>query len=539
MTLFAAQRQVMLHPDLVMAFARYTGDHSSLHTDPDFGRRSMFGSTVVHGLLPVALLPLLLPHRSAHSDLRITRIRGRFLSPLVPGDHILLRVEEEATTGPGLRLAFEVRKGEHGPAVTRGVIELAPGERSSILSSTSAGSLVPDLQEAEEHFDQLRTGTTRTLPFHWDPSTHAAYRDLLQAAAGTEPAEHHWAEMAQLAGLSTLVGMVMPGRTATFQEFELQWEPGVSGAADALHSTLTHLSSATRTLAQEVTYTANGRTLAQGKVHATVARPPFSPPTMEEITRQSLRPLLQGQVALITGAARGLGATTAQLFAAHGARVVVNYRASKEQAEAVVAAIRDAGGEAMAVQADVTDHDAVQRLVAEVIEAWGTVHVLVNNAVANYRPVAFQELTWAQVQDDIDVIVKGAFHTSQAVLPAFLAQGGGRIVNISSVAAETPPMHQAKYVLAKSALNGLTRALAVEFADRQVAVNLVVPSFAETDLTRGFNAVALGKLKAGSPLKRLATPLEIAEAVLFLASSRSGFTTGQKLMVTGGLPPFL
>jgi 3-oxoacyl-[acyl-carrier protein] reductase len=119
-----------------------------------------------------------------------------------------------------------------------------------------------------------------------------------------------------------------------------------------------------------------------------------------------------------------------------------------------------------------------------------------------------------------------------------IAQGGGKIVNLSTVAVETPPRDQFKYVVAKSALTGITRSLAVELAEHNIQVNQVVPSMVETDLTRGVSSLALSKLKAASPMKRLATATEVSEAIVHLASRRSDHTTGQKYFVTGGLPPF-
>ncbi len=153
--------------------------------------------------------------------------------------------------------------------------------------------------------------------------------------------------------------------------------------------------------------------------------------------------------------------------------------------------------------------------------------------------MSFLETPWSKVQEDIDVMVKGAFLLMQGVLPLFIEQGGGKVVNVSTLATEVPPAMHSKYVIAKSALVGLTRAVAVEYAAQNVQVNLVAPSLIETDFTRGFSSVELARMKSTSPMKRLATPQDVADAIVFLASPRSAYTTGQQLMVTGGLAPFL
>jgi 3-oxoacyl-[acyl-carrier protein] reductase len=422
------------------------------------------------------------------------------------------------------------------------ISELQAGELSGTL-------LVDHLQEQDHRFEAVKQGDVASFDLRWGGDQLRAYEDLLRLAAqdakeplptdllrGRDPGA-----FAMLATLSTLVGMVMPGRSATFQEFSLTMDgPLQEAPAQAtLRSTVSFRSSTINTFSQEVVIGSGSETYAHGKVTVLVAKTPFVPPTIQELAEGHQDMGLRNKVVLITGGSRGLGATTAKLFAVHGARVVINYRSSSAEAEELVAEIEAYGGEALAVQADVSSAAEVQRMVKEAVTHFGTIDVLVNGAASNFFPIPFLETTWDRIQDDLDVIVKGAFQVSQAVIPEFLRKGGGRIINISTIAVETPPPFQTKYVVAKSALNGLTRALAAEYAGQNILVNMVVPSLVETDFTSGFNQVALGKLKAASPLKRLAQAQEVADAIVFLASSRSSFTTGQKLMVTGGLPPLL
>ncbi|MEO7081991.1 MAG: glucose 1-dehydrogenase [Flavobacteriales bacterium] len=545
-----AEMSFLVDEELIKAFVRLSGDRSSLHTDPDYGRQSRYNSTVIHGMLPVVLLPFLLHRLVPTVPLLIKRAQARFIKPILPGARVTIRCDVEHNEGHDKRIFFTVVTGEDGSPATKGslVLDNAAGVTPFAAGTHSTGVILGELAEQEMYFGDLVKGQTCELPFQWGADQLRAYVDLL-AIAGKEhssPVSEELlstcnAEMfAQVAALSTLVGMAMPGRSATFQEFMLEsTAPSQQGpAVGQLLSTLTHLSAPTNTITQQVEFHLGETLSAQGKVSVRIADASFTTLSMEELSQKSRGHGLQDKVVLITGSSRGLGATTAKLFAVHGARVVINYRSSEEQARAIVEEIQAFGGQGLAIRADVTSEADVEQMVKEVISHWGTVDILVNNAAGNFHPAPFRDTPWSKVQEDLDVIVKGAYLVSQAVLPEFLRKGSGSIINVSSIAAEVPPPGQVKYVVAKAALNGLSRSLAVEFAEKNIRVNVVVPSFMKTDFTSGFDRVAIGKLKATSPMKRLAEPHEIAESILFLASDRSGYITGQKIMVTGGLPPF-
>ncbi|MGB3525240.1 MAG: SDR family oxidoreductase [Flavobacteriales bacterium] len=539
-----------VNEEMIKAFVHFSGDRSSLHTDHAYGQRSRYNSTVIHGMLPVVLLPLVLHRHFPSGHILIRRAHARFIRPITPGSRTTIRSTVEVDENQNIQAFFTVFTGDEGSPATKGSLVLEKTASSNaFVTRGEPNSVIPGkLTEQQLHFEDLVKGQTCELPFIWDGEQMRAYVDLLKMAGREYPAQAHAevlsrcnAEMfAQLAALSTLVGMAMPGRSATFQEFTLEsniinQDGPLSGQ---LHSMLTHLSPPTNTITQQVEFHLGKTVSAQGKVSVRVADAPFRSLSMEELSEKSRSGGLQGKVVLITGSSRGLGATTAKVFTLHGARVVINYRSSEEQALKLVEEIQTFGGEAVAIRADVTSEQDVDRMVKEVIALWGTVDVLVNNAAGNFHPASFRETPWSKVQEDLDVIVKGAYLVSQAVIPEFLRKGSGNIINVSSIAAETPPPGQVKYVVAKAALNGLSRSLAVEFADQNIRVNMVVPSFMKTDFTSGFDRVAMGKLKAISPMKRLAEPHEIAESILFLASEKSGYITGQKIMVTGGLPPF-
>lgn len=545
-----SEMSFLVDEELIKSFVRFSGDRSSLHTDHAYGRRSRYNSTVIHGMLPLVLLPLLLQRLFPSESLLIKRAQARFIKPIMPGSKVTLNCSVEGETDEDLRLFFTVSTGDDSSPATKGSLMLSKGAAIPSFAPGDADNsvILGEQKEQELHFDELMKGHTCKLPFQWCADQLRAYVDLLELAGQAHSSQASEkllstcnAEMfAQLAALSTLVGMAMPGRSATFQEFVLDStaHPLEGPRSGHLLSTLTHLSAPTNTITQQVEFHLGETLSAQGKVSVRVADPPFISLSMEELAQKSRAEDLKGKVVLITGSSRGLGATTAKLFAVHGARVVINYRSSEEQALELVSEIQAFGGEALAIRADVTSDKDVEQMVDELITRWGTVDVLVNNAAGNFHPAPFRDTPWGKVQEDIDVIVKGAYLVSQAVIPEFLRKGSGNIINVSSIAAEVPPPGQVKYVVAKAALNGLSRSLAVEFAEQNIRVNMVVPSFMKTDFTSGFDRVAIGKIKASSPLKRLAEPHEIAESILFLASERSGYITGQKVMVTGGLPPF-
>jgi NAD(P)-dependent dehydrogenase (short-subunit alcohol dehydrogenase family) len=199
----------------------------------------------------------------------------------------------------------------------------------------------------------------------------------------------------------------------------------------------------------------------RGKATVLVNPTPGDMPTLADLREGATDWGLREKVVVVTGASRGIGETTAKLMAIHGAKVIVNYRTGADDARRIVAEIAHAGGFALAVGADITKPDEVRTLFERSVEEFGPVDVLVNNAARDFRPVPFEMLTWDEIQRDLDVAVKGAFLCCQQVIPGMLEQGGGAIVNISSVAVDDPPPGQAKYVIAKAALLGLTRSVAV------------------------------------------------------------------------------
>lgn len=242
---------------------------------------------------------------------------------------------------------------------------------------------------------------------------------------------------------------------------------------------------------------------------------------------------LKDKIAIVTGSARGLGASTARQLALEGVKVVIT-DILKEQAQATAEALRAEGLQAHCIVADITQADQVQRLIDETVTHFGGVHILVNNAgfPRDKYLVKMSEDDWTLV---MDVMLKGAFLASRSVMPHFIAQGWGRVINISSRAHFGNPT-QANYSAAKAGLIGMAKALAIEEGRYGVTVNCVAPGFMETEMVQVLPTYEVIKERAieMQPIKRVGKPADIANAVTFLASERASFITGEVLHVTGG-----
>jgi 3-oxoacyl-[acyl-carrier protein] reductase len=244
---------------------------------------------------------------------------------------------------------------------------------------------------------------------------------------------------------------------------------------------------------------------------------------------------LEGQVAVVTGASKGIGASIATHLAAEGAAVVVNYSSSKEGAERVVATIKDRGGKAVAVQANMTQQSDVQKLFADAKKAFGRVDILVNNAgVYEFAPLA--EITPTHFHKMFDLNVLGLLFASQEASKAF-GESGGSIINISSVVSTLGLPDISVYSATKGAVDSITRSLAKELGPKKIRVNSINPGMVETE---GLHAAGIAggdfrqSVEAQTPLGRIGQPKDIATAAVFLASSDSSWITGESFFVSGG-----
>jgi len=245
---------------------------------------------------------------------------------------------------------------------------------------------------------------------------------------------------------------------------------------------------------------------------------------------------LKNKVAIVTGASKGIGAAIATHFAAEGAKVVVNYASSKEGAEHVVKIITDAGGIAIALQGDVSVEADVRRLFEETKSAYGTLDILVNNAgVFDYAPI--EDATVESFHRQFNVNVLGSLLAIQESLKLFSGKGGN-IINISSGASRTPVPTGSVYSATKAALDAITVSLSKEFSGRNIRINSLLPGAIETEGTHSNGFIGSefeAKIVANTPLGRTGQPEDIAKVAVFSASEDSGWITGEKIAVSGGI----
>lgn len=244
--------------------------------------------------------------------------------------------------------------------------------------------------------------------------------------------------------------------------------------------------------------------------------------------------MLQGKVALVTGASRGIGRAIALELARHGAKIAVNYAGSEAKAKEVVEEIEQMGGEAFMVQANVASSEAVEQMVKEVTERFGRIDILVNNAGIT-RDNLLMRMKEEEWDDVINTNLKGVFHCTKAVTRPMMKQRFGRIVNIASIVGVSGNPGQANYVAAKAGVIGFTKTAAKELASRNITVNAIAPGFITTDMTDRLSEDVRTEMLKQIPLARFGEPEDIAKVVSFLVSDAANYITGQTIHVDGGM----
>jgi 3-oxoacyl-[acyl-carrier protein] reductase len=243
---------------------------------------------------------------------------------------------------------------------------------------------------------------------------------------------------------------------------------------------------------------------------------------------------LEGKVALVTGASRGIGAVVACRLARAGVKVAVNYHSSPDAAAEVVKSIGQAGGSAILVDGNVSDETDARNAVKRVVDTWGTIDILVNNAGIN-RDRLLLRMTAEDFDEVLQVNLRGAFLCTRYVMPHLIKKRHGRIINMSSVVGLSGNPGQANYAAAKAGLLGFTKAVAREVASRNVTVNALAPGYIVSGMVKDLSEETRAKILDRIPMGRFGTSEEVAESVVFLCSDGASYITGQVLTIDGGL----
>ena len=244
--------------------------------------------------------------------------------------------------------------------------------------------------------------------------------------------------------------------------------------------------------------------------------------------------LLEGKVAIVTGASRGIGKAIAQQFIAQGAKVAFTYRSSAEAAAALEQELSTGGGTVKGFQSDAASMTDAERLVGEVVDAFGTVDIVINNAGIT-DDTLLMRMTEEQWDRVISVNLKSCFNLTKAVMRTMLKARSGSIVNISSVVGVQGNAGQANYAASKAGILGFTKSVALELGSRNIRCNAIAPGFIETEMTAKLDADTVQGWRDAIPLKRGGTPEDVANLCVFLASDMSAYITGQTLNVDGGM----
>jgi 3-oxoacyl-[acyl-carrier protein] reductase len=328
--------------------------------------------------------------------------------------------------------------------------------------------------------------------------------------------------------VSTLIGMQLPGAGALWMQQSFRWRNPVF-VGDTVEVTLkvTHKSQGSRILSIEITaMNQNGKPVMEGE--GTVSVP--------EIRSNPIEAPIRERVAFVSGGSRGIGAAVARALARAGASVLVNYKSGTAAAEDLCHLIAGEGGVAIPALADVNDRDAVAHAADLAREAFNRpIDILINCAGGAVPPRPFLETSWDEIQQALDLHVKGAYNCIRAVVPGMAAQKSGRIVNVGSILTwNVPPAQWTAFVMAKAALKAFTKSLATELGPSGIRVNMISPGTTETESTAAMPE-RIRKLQAmQTPLRRLATPEDIAQTALFLCGEGSQFITGADIPVCGG-----
>lgn len=328
--------------------------------------------------------------------------------------------------------------------------------------------------------------------------------------------------------ISTIIGTKLPGKGALWISQTLNFRfPARVGDKIAVSAIVKNKSRSQRVLILDILVkNQHKQILISGEAKVKV---------VELLEQENKIEKRKNKAAIITGASNGIGAAIALKLAHEGYPIVINYHNSKEKAEELLHKIKNFGGNSILYQGNVSNSNDVDKMVSLGLKSFGGIDILVNNAGGPVYNKSFNELLWSDIKNHFNTHVKGAYNTCKSIIPIMQEQGYGRIVNITSISIDgTPPAQNYDYLIAKSALSSLTKSLAVEYSHRGITVNNVAPGMTETNLLCNLPEKTKIIKKMQTPLRRLATPNDIANVVSALVSEAGDYITGETIRVCGG-----
>lgn len=529
--------RVELTERLVRAMAYSTGDFSSIHMSDEFARRTRYRERIVHGMLPVALTYMLWSRERTNSqNLRLEKIACRFVGSLRIGDPVELTVTADPTS---TEVEFEIRNGVHAKLATSGKFSFVLSANNAAAPNEPDTLFTTRLSEQAFGPADMVSGIEQTVDYQASRACMHAWREALPSASRGQFSTELDANFSATLAVSTLIGMRLPGRYATFTDLTAEFNAAVqSDKPITLRGTVASAPSATNRARLALSWVQNGVEVGTGRANTLV-----SPVNENSVSVQSLKQAtsfgIEGKVALVTGASRGIGEVTAKFLAMHGVRTVVHYFKGQSDAQAVVADICDNGGSAIAVQADLREGDDIARMFDQIRDAFGGVDILVNNAVSQFSTKDLLSVSAQDYLTELNVSLFGMHECCRHAIAHMKAQRWGKIVNLGTIATEAPITGQNVYITAKAAVGGYTRSLSAELASHKIQANIVLPRMTETSLIASLPRSIVDKLAEESVAGRLLEPIEVARVILFLASDWSNPISGQRIALNQAEMPYL
>ncbi|NET79023.1 MULTISPECIES: SDR family oxidoreductase [Okeania] len=529
---------------MVANFASITGDYNSLHMDEEFARKTKYRQRLVHGMLPFSFI-CLIQENFPDQKIEFLELDTSFRKPILIGDEIRLDYTYSETESGKFsynatwynhlteEIVIKSKGGFTLYSFSKEIRDIEQNQTSCLLDEVLENNWT--INEIANKKEELNISLNSILlKKYLDSIINEGF--LSNTDSIDIPISHN---LISTLLLSTLVGMKLPGKYATFAKFQFSFPDQVPlSESIKLVGEVGKVSVASESMEVATTLLKENAVLATGKLNVVVNSPPQKIISCQEIKSNYIDIGLKDKVVVITGASRGIGAATAKLFAMQGAKVIVNYYKGKKDAELIVEDIEKNGGTAIPLQCDIRDKLEVKKFIAQVVEKFCTVNVLVNNAVKEAIPKNVVKLEWQDYLSELEVSLKGMHNCCQTILPIFKQQKFGKIINISTIFVDNPVTGQSQYITAKSAVVGYTKSLAKELAKLNIQVNFVVPNMTETDLVSCVPSDFTKRIAASRDFGRNLQPIEVAQSILFLASSWANSITGQKVVLNLGDLPF-